>query len=83
MNEASKQSSVSARCHLGERLPTYCLIVCPYVCGLCLSVCVCVGWEGEFCRVKGFVVTINDSAGPHTAPVDGPITFECVWLHVP
>lgn len=48
-----------------------------------LCVCVCVRSVGEFCKEKGFVVTVNDSAGPHAAPVDGPITFKCVWFHIP
>lgn len=33
--------------------------------------------------VKGFVVTANDSSDHHTEPFDGPITFKCVWFHVP
>lgn len=48
-----------------------------------MCVFVCVRLVGEFCKVKGFVVTVNDSAGPHAAPVDGPITFKCVWFHIP
>lgn len=52
----------------------------------CVCVCVCVGLVSEFYRVNRFVVTVNDSSGPHTAPVDGPITSKsvcCTSLQVP
>lgn len=41
IHEASKRSSVIVRWQLGWRLPTYCLFVDPYMCGLCSSHCVC------------------------------------------